>query len=196
MKQYIGTKTVEAEPMGFLSFNQRQGRTMAPDATDREGYLVRYPDGYESWSPKDVFEEAYDELLAGPNTDGKNLLKVKVFPSEILSIAVAPDPDYGGAHQYQFQNSLGFNSQIGEAEYDHSYQKIKFVQKNLDGTMSPGIQSEQLLLALIDRHEKLNAKFSSEDGAYAIEHMRNALHFLEKRVRERMKRGVMGDLKK
>ena len=23
------------------------------------GYRVRYPDGYESWSPKDVFEEAY-----------------------------------------------------------------------------------------------------------------------------------------
>ena len=24
-----------------------------------DGYKVRYPDGYESWSPKDVFEKAY-----------------------------------------------------------------------------------------------------------------------------------------
>ena len=24
-----------------------------------DGYKVRYPDGYESWSPKGVFEEAY-----------------------------------------------------------------------------------------------------------------------------------------
>lgn len=26
---------------------------------EEPGYRVRYPDGYESWSPKDVFEEAY-----------------------------------------------------------------------------------------------------------------------------------------
>lgn len=26
---------------------------------DDEGYHVRYEDGYESWSPKDVFEKAY-----------------------------------------------------------------------------------------------------------------------------------------
>ena len=29
---------------------------------DHEGYLVIYPDGYESWSPKHVFEEAYREV--------------------------------------------------------------------------------------------------------------------------------------
>lgn len=27
--------------------------------TGREGYVVRYADGYESWSPKEAFEEAY-----------------------------------------------------------------------------------------------------------------------------------------
>lgn len=44
MKQYIGTKILEAEPM------EKDG---AP------GYRVVYPDGYESWSPSNVFEEAY-----------------------------------------------------------------------------------------------------------------------------------------
>lgn len=44
MKKYIGTKLIEAEPA------MQKGR---------EGYIVRYADGYESWSPKDVFEEAY-----------------------------------------------------------------------------------------------------------------------------------------
>ena len=44
MKQYIGTKLVEAEPQ------QKDGR---------EGYRVRYAGGYESWSPKEVFETAY-----------------------------------------------------------------------------------------------------------------------------------------
>ena len=27
-----------------------------------EGYKVRYPDGYESWSPKEVFEKAYMQV--------------------------------------------------------------------------------------------------------------------------------------
>lgn len=46
MRRYIGTKIIEAEPAenGF-----------------KDGYRVVYPDGYESWSPKDVFEEAYRE---------------------------------------------------------------------------------------------------------------------------------------
>lgn len=192
MKQYIGSKTIEAEPMSFLEFQKRNA--LHPNVEDRPGYLVKYPDGYESWSPKDVFEAAYDELIVGPEAEVSTLLSTPVFPSAILSIGVAPDPDYGGAHQYQFQNSLGFND--GQAQYDYSYQKIKFVQKNLDGTMSPGLQSEQLLIALIDRHKKLNAKFSSREGSLAITKMEEALLWLEARVKERMQRNVMGDLKK
>lgn len=30
----------------------------------RDGYLVRYEDGYISWSPKDVFEAGYTEVAA------------------------------------------------------------------------------------------------------------------------------------
>jgi hypothetical protein len=31
-----------------------------PEVKDgKEGYVVKYPDGYTSWSPKDVFEAAY-----------------------------------------------------------------------------------------------------------------------------------------
>lgn len=53
MKQYIGIKAVQAEPC------IKDGK---------EGYKVVYADGYESWSPKDVFEASYvnipDELIA------------------------------------------------------------------------------------------------------------------------------------
>lgn len=47
MKKYIGCKMVSAEPA------LKDGK---------EGYKVVYPDGYESWSPKDVFEKAYLQL--------------------------------------------------------------------------------------------------------------------------------------
>ena len=41
---YLGVKRVEAYP---------------EDRDGKPGYAVIYPDGYKSWSPKDVFEAAY-----------------------------------------------------------------------------------------------------------------------------------------
>lgn len=51
MKQYIGTKIIQAEPAYSAPSGENSLRLL--------GYKVVYPDGYESWSPKDVFEEAY-----------------------------------------------------------------------------------------------------------------------------------------
>ena len=55
MKKYIGTKLVEAEP----KLRKAPSEHFLIDRGFEEGYKVRYPDGYESWSPKAVFEEAY-----------------------------------------------------------------------------------------------------------------------------------------
>lgn len=60
MKKYIGTKLVEAEP----AWRTETGRILPGAVVEcaeaaRAGYRVRYPDGYESWSPKAVFEQAY-----------------------------------------------------------------------------------------------------------------------------------------
>ena len=38
------------------------------------GYKVVYPDGYESWSPKDVFEEAYKEIESLTYNDAVEML--------------------------------------------------------------------------------------------------------------------------
>ena len=60
MRKYIGTKMIDARPMTRGEYNQYRGWMQPPDENpDDQGYLVRYPDGYESWSPWDVFEEAY-----------------------------------------------------------------------------------------------------------------------------------------
>ena len=47
VKTYVGTKIIQAFPL------MKDGK---------EGYRIIYPDGYESWSPKDVFEIAYREI--------------------------------------------------------------------------------------------------------------------------------------
>jgi hypothetical protein len=50
-KPYIGAKILRAFP-----HRHEDGR---------EGYTVIYPDGYQSWSPKDTFETTYRELTEG-----------------------------------------------------------------------------------------------------------------------------------
>ena len=74
MKQYIGTKVVNAQPMTRLAYNEFRGWQLPADENGAdEGYLVEYVDGgkanteqyagYVSWSPKDVFERAYVEQV-------------------------------------------------------------------------------------------------------------------------------------
>ena len=60
MEEYIGTKIIKAEPMNLGDYNNYRGWTIPEDEDpEREGYLVKYPDDYVSWSPKEIFEEAY-----------------------------------------------------------------------------------------------------------------------------------------
>ena len=61
MEQYIGTKIIEAAPAIRKGGKVYDLTWPIPKSMESGelGYRVRYPDGYESWSPKDVFEEAY-----------------------------------------------------------------------------------------------------------------------------------------
>jgi len=61
-KLYIGCKIIKAEPMTNRQFADYKQNPYDLSRPDLEGYLVIYPDGYESWSPKNVFEEAYREI--------------------------------------------------------------------------------------------------------------------------------------
>ena len=75
MKQYIGVKLINAKPMTRAAYNDFRGWQLPRDENgDDEGFLVEYLDGgkantdlyagYVSWSPAEVFHNAY-----GP-TDG------------------------------------------------------------------------------------------------------------------------------
>lgn len=63
MKKYIGCKLIEAEPMTRGNYNEYRGWLIPKNENPKDfGYLVRYPDGYESWSPKEVFDTAYFQV--------------------------------------------------------------------------------------------------------------------------------------
>lgn len=100
MEKYIGTKVVKAEPMIMTEAQKVLGRELKTANLEEDGYLVEYKDGYKSWSPKSVFEEAYREigsvnfggaidlLKAGlavrrKGWNGKGLFVVKQVPSHI-----------------------------------------------------------------------------------------------------------------
>lgn len=71
MKSYIGVKIVKAKPgtmaeaqaikSGCPAETQKRIFNQS-EKENQEGYIVKYPDGYISWSPKEVFEKAYREL--------------------------------------------------------------------------------------------------------------------------------------
>ena len=59
MKKYIGTKTIMAMTMAKSEAEKVLNRSLADAKGGEDGYIVEYPDGYKSWSPKETFEEAY-----------------------------------------------------------------------------------------------------------------------------------------
>jgi len=63
IKQYIGIKIVKGCPMTRGESAMLRGVTLDPSIDKHEpGYHVIYPDDYASWSPEDVWEQAYLEL--------------------------------------------------------------------------------------------------------------------------------------
>ena len=78
MKKYRSHKVVEAAKIRFVQpISDREGARLgfddlpdilvSPEYVAKHdpkvgGYYVKYPDGYESWSPAEAFEEGYTEV--------------------------------------------------------------------------------------------------------------------------------------
>lgn len=124
LKQYIGTKTVKAEPM-VKSAAVAKGWARASEGNpDTPGYHVQYtnPDGstYDSWSPKDVFEKSYqiaedfkDRLEIEFKELRIRLLKLSKFIQDngFANIAKAIGPEQGALLLSQYHGmSLYFDA--------------------------------------------------------------------------------------
>lgn len=70
MKKYIGVKQVEAKPMTKKEYNDYRGWTVPEgENPNDEGYVVKYEDGYVSWSPIEAFNKAYNACGVRPLND-------------------------------------------------------------------------------------------------------------------------------
>jgi hypothetical protein len=122
-------------------------------------------------------------------------IEAKVYPSDRNTITVKVDTTYGGAHRYEINDCKGFDPNSQKTGYLDTTQRFRFVYKSDDGTMVPGLQSEQVVLMLLDRTQKLNARFPSPQNEKMMAGLQMFLNACKERVEERMNRGVMGELK-
>jgi hypothetical protein len=69
MKHYLGVIALQAKPMTRGEYNEYRGWSIPKDENPVDpGYLVKYSDSYEAWSPKTFFESAYFEMGEDPTT--------------------------------------------------------------------------------------------------------------------------------
>ena len=123
-------------------------------------------------------------------------LPYTVFPSEEKTISVMNDHADGGTRYYNIRNCTGFHD--GNSQYKNNFsQTLQFVQRDPEtNEFSEGIQDEQLVYILLDRTEKLNARFPSLYNEVKVNLLNKFLLACRSRIEDRMSRGVMGEHKK
>jgi hypothetical protein len=112
-----------------------------------------------------------------------------------LKIEVADSLGSGGAnHRYIIE---GFNTKtnnsdpVKQAPTEHV--EILFQNGPISEKGVNGITQEALLAIVIDRLRSFqNGKFACRANAMALDHIKEALHWLQQRTINRMKRGVEG----
>jgi len=107
MKNYIGTKMVKAEPMNRGDYNTYRGWQIPSDENPSDdGYVLEYPDGYVSWSPKKQFEDAYRDCMGMTFGIALELLK--------KGVKVARE-GWNGKNQYiELASNISYTSFDGE----------------------------------------------------------------------------------
>lgn len=103
-QHYIGTKQVTAWPA------EKDGVA---------GYGITYPDGYQSWSPKAVFESAY--LAMGEGNDGSKITQGMVdgFILHAEATKVGQKTTVVVLHLANGFEVVGHASCVDPANYDH-----------------------------------------------------------------------------
>ena len=147
MKQYIGTKMIMAAPALRLDDGKGDVRVellssnpmpLPGDIVDM-GYKVVYPDGYESWSPQDVFEAAYCP------TDGMNFGLAIEAAKQGKKIARA---GWNGKGMYVFlADNVEFHTDADISEFygsaDGVYVADMLVLRTAQGNLQPGWLASQ-----------------------------------------------------
>ena len=119
----------------------------------------------------------------------------KVNPAnDTLTITVVDEPGSGGAnHRYEI---TGFNSETNASESgidDRDRVSILFQNGPINEAGVNGVTHEALLAIVADRLRSFQrGPYACKANACALTHIEEAMHWLQQRTIERMRRGVEG----
>lgn len=126
----IGIKMVELQPMTAREANDK-GHRIGNHSFEEEGYEVTYPDGYKSWTPKEVADAAYFPI------DDENGQMIK--PSDIERFIAFEDVDKLGSKTTIVSvrtitgfESHGLSSCVDPSRYDMNIGKQYAKEKAID----------------------------------------------------------------
>jgi len=76
-QSYVGLKQIDASPMNRGAYNKFRGWNVPPEEDHKDkGFIVRYPDGYISWSPTEQFVNSYMKTTAMDFSAALFLMKI------------------------------------------------------------------------------------------------------------------------
>ena len=112
--------------------------------------------------------------------------------NDTLWVRVDDEPGQGGAHHAYVIG--GFDTTNNEAsDHVHHWTDIVFQNGPINENGVNGITQEVLLAIVADRLRSFQkGPFSCKANACALTHVEEALHWLQQRTIERMRRGVEG----
>lgn len=181
MERYIGTKVITAKPMNRGEYNKFRGWDIPADENPLdEGYLVKYEDGYISWSPKSTFEKAYRKV--GFLTD----LKHDLLTSKYTRVLHEKEFNFNAPHNFEVYADAGqpVPYLVGNVHFQEGAIKEHGVN---------GVNNEDLIAMVICRLEHFNqTDFRCKENSMAITKLEEALLWLRKRTMGREQRGVEG----
>lgn len=112
----IGIKMVELQPMR-ASMALSTGYKIGNAHPDDMGYEVTYPDGYKSWTPKDVADNAYFPL--SENNNGTKILKedVEKFITDVEVMTIGEKTTVVNAHTLTGFDTVRHSSCVDPKNY-------------------------------------------------------------------------------
>lgn len=141
MQNYIGTKIIGATPMTANAWEKKAKLILRE--IDEPGYLVRYANGYESWSPKGVFDDCHRKV----SSEEMALLGVKSGTCKDCSYWRKKGEEFGRAygkcsmHHLEPFNLNGGKDDLGDPTEDYSC-GVDFRHKSTDDS-NPQIPADQ-----------------------------------------------------
>lgn len=118
----IGIKMVELQPMR-AALAVDYGYKIGNAHPDDMGYEVTYPDGYKSWSPKDVADAAYYKL--SKDNDGTKVLKedVENFITDVDVTTIGEKTTVVNAHTLTGFDTVRHSSCVDPKNYSEELGK-------------------------------------------------------------------------